>query len=113
MRSRHLYQPSILGAGPAFGSLHVENGLSLLPVAVKHVDERLRQKILLFDWWIQNEDRILGETGGHLSVIDHNNAFDSNFNKSSFFRDLVFREERMNRHKGRSYTFCITLRRNP
>lgn len=94
-----------LRAGPAFGSLHVANGSSLLPVAVKGVEEELRWKILLFDWWIQNEDRILGESGGNvnllwnpdgnrLTVIDHNNAFDNTFDEAAFFQNHVFRAER-------------------
>ncbi len=94
-----------LQAGPAFGSLHVENGVSLPPVAVNSVPEHLRQKILLFDWWIQNEDRILSELGGNvnllwnpdgnrLTVIDHNNAFDQDFDESKFFQNHVFQTER-------------------
>ena len=59
----------VLRAGPAFGSLHVANGASLLPVAVKSVEEELRWKILLFDWWIQNEDRILGDSGGNVNLL--------------------------------------------
>ena len=94
-----------LHAGPAFGSLHVENGVSLPPVAVHSVPEPLRQKILLFDWWIQNEDRILSELGGNvnllwnpngrrLTIIDHNNAFDNDFDESEFFQNHVFQAER-------------------
>ena len=93
-----------LRAGPAFGSRKVDS-FSLPPVAVKAVPEELRWKILLFDWWIQNEDRILGDMGGNvnllwssdgnqLTVIDHNNAFDKNFAESAFFESHVFRAER-------------------
>jgi hypothetical protein len=94
-----------LKAGPAFGSKHVHNTVSLPPVAIQHVPTVLRQKILLFDWWIQNEDRILGELGGNVNllwnaqgrqvtVIDHNNAFDPTFDEENFFQDHVFRAER-------------------
>ncbi|HPS08449.1 MAG TPA: hypothetical protein PLG22_13000 [Kiritimatiellia bacterium] len=93
-----------LRAGPAFGSQKVDAS-SLPPVAVKSVPEELRWKLLLFDWWIQNEDRILGEMGGNvnllwspegrlLTVIDHNNAFDAGFNEAAFFEGHVFRAER-------------------
>lgn len=93
-----------LRAGPAFGSLYVDS-FSLPPVAVKAVPEKLRWKLLLFDWWIQNEDRILGEKGGNvnllwssdgdqLTVIDHNNAFDKDFDEAAFFENHVFRAER-------------------
>jgi hypothetical protein len=94
-----------LRAGPAFGSRHVPDSASLLPVAVGRVPEEVRWRILLFDWWIQNGDRILGELGGNvnllwnpdgerLSVIDHNNAFDRDFDETAFFHDHVFRAER-------------------
>lgn len=93
-----------LRAGPAFGSRKVDS-FSLPPVAVKAVPEELRWKILLFDWWIKNEDRILGEFGGNvnllwssevnqLTVIDHNNAFDKDFDEAAFFENHVFRAER-------------------
>ncbi len=93
-----------LRAGPAFGSQHVADGASLLPVAVGKVPETLRWQILLFDWWIQNEDRVLGELGGNvnllwnpdgneLTIIDHNNAFDRDFCETRFFDNHVFRDE--------------------
>ncbi len=94
-----------LSADPAFGSLHVDDAVSLPPVEVAAVPEELRRKILLFDWWVQNEDRILGETGGNVNllwnpankqvtVIDHNNAFDRTFDEAAIFQNHVFREER-------------------
>ena len=94
-----------LSEGPAFGSLHVDDAVSLPPVEVSSVPEESRQGILLFDWWVQNEDRILGETGGNVNllwnpadkqvtVIDHNNAFDRTFDEAVFFQNHVFREER-------------------
>ena len=39
-----------LGAGAAFGSLHVDGAASLLPVEISAVPEALRWKILMFDW---------------------------------------------------------------
>lgn len=94
-----------LRAGPAFGSLHVDDAVSLPPVAIGKIPEELRRKILLFDWWIKNEDRTLGEVGGNvnllwnpedrqITVIDHNIAFDNEFNESNFFKNHVFRHER-------------------
>lgn len=94
-----------LRAGPAFGSLHVDDAVSLPPVAAGKIPEELRRKILLFDWWIQNEDRTLGEAGGNvnllwnaednqLTVIDHNIAFDNEFDESKFFKNHVFCKER-------------------
>lgn len=94
-----------LSEGEAFGSLHVNGACSLLPVEISSVPKELRWKILLFDWWIQNEDRILGERGGNvnllwrsagnfLTVIDHNNAFDRDFDEDSFFKYHVFHADR-------------------
>ncbi|WP_372807822.1 HipA family kinase [Pontiella sp.] len=94
-----------LSAGPAFGSLYVDDASSLLPVEVSSVPQELRWQILLFDWWVQNEDRTLGEKGGNvnllwnpvgraLTIIDHNNAFDPEFNDVAFFEHHVFREKR-------------------
>ena len=93
-----------LSPGIGFGSQKV-GASSLLPVTVQHVPQELRWKILLFDWWIQNEDRILGEMGGNVNllwnaegkqlvVIDHNNAFDLTFNDEAFFAGHVFGSER-------------------
>ncbi|MDR2849077.1 MAG: hypothetical protein LBW77_00800, partial [Verrucomicrobiota bacterium] len=95
----------VLTAGPAFGSQLVEDTVSLLPVMIQHVPEEVRQKILIFDWWIQNADRILGDLGGNVNllwtpargqviVIDHNNAFASDFDETVFFENHVFRDER-------------------
>jgi hypothetical protein len=94
-----------LSEGAAFGSLHVDGASSLLPVEVSSIADELRWKILLFDWWIKNEDRTLGERGGNvnllwrpaeqgLTVIDHNNAFDKEFDETYFFQNHVFQKER-------------------
>lgn len=94
-----------LSAGPAFGSLHVDDTVSLPPVEVRSIPEELRWNILLFDWWVQNEDRILGDSGGNVNllwspagkqvtVIDHNNAFDNDFDEKKFFQNHVFGESR-------------------
>lgn len=69
--------------------------LKLIPVD-------LRRDVLFFDWWIRNADRTLTEAGGNpnllwkasetgtLALIDHNLAFDSEFNESQFLRLHVF-----------------------
>ncbi len=57
--------------------------------------------MLLFDWWVHNEDRHLTLRGGNpnllwdmqlgqLVVIDHNQAFDRDFNASRFLDSHVF-----------------------
>lgn len=67
--------------------------------------QQLRRDILLFDWWVHNADRNLTELGGNpnllwsdavpktLNVIDHNLAFDADFDPAEFLRLHVFSEE--------------------
>lgn len=106
-----------LRGGLAFASNAVENASDFSLSNINSTPIDLRRRILLFDWWIKNEDRCLGDGGGNvnlildargdLSVIDHNLAFDRAFNVDafmsghvfrdcrSFFRDLVVRQEHM------------------
>lgn len=55
----------------------------------------------MFDWWVHNSDRTLNERGGNpnllwdqatenLVVIDHNTAFESIFDRVSFFQSHIF-----------------------
>ena len=67
----------------------------------KFLDDDLCQKIILFDWFIKNEDRTSGNpnllwdfTARKLTVIDHNNAFDIMFDVKEFCREHVFREDK-------------------
>ncbi|MDX9944074.1 MAG: hypothetical protein RBS35_04675, partial [Azonexus sp.] len=57
--------------------------------------------MLVFDWWLHNEDRYLTELGGNpnllwdiqaeqLAVIDHNQAFDPDFDTAHFLASHVF-----------------------
>ena len=93
-----------LGAGVAFGSEHVEGADDLTYSEIGDVPEDVRRKTLVFDWWVQNEDRILGENGGNVNVlrvatsqsvfvIDHNLAFDATFDAARWRSDHVFRTE--------------------
>lgn len=89
-----------LGAGPAFGSL--ERQVTELTVsAVEQVPQDLQQDVLIFDWWVRNADRCLGEHGGNpnllwdpgsreLVVIDHNQAFDFSADREDFYNYHVF-----------------------
>lgn len=58
----------------------------------------------MFDWWAHNADRTLTEKGGNpnllwdqdhsqLAVIDHNQAFDPNFDPHSFPELHVFHKD--------------------
>ena len=97
---------SDLGAGPAFGSLRQEV-MELTASAVWGVPASLQQDVLAFDWWIRNGDRCLTEKGGNpnlfwepdsneLVVIDHNQAFDPEFDINNFFENHVFIMQRRN-----------------
>jgi hypothetical protein len=55
----------------------------------------------VFDWWVMNEDRYLGPSGGNvnllwtesdsgLHLIDHNLAFDPGFDEAQFLTGHVF-----------------------
>ena len=71
-----------LGEGFAWGIREVE-GVSLYTETIrKYISDDLAGKILLFDWFIKNEDRSLGNPNllwniisKELSIIDHNLAF--------------------------------------
>jgi hypothetical protein len=90
-----------LGAGLAFGSRvfqHVQE------VTVSHldlIDPATQRDVLLFDWWIHNQDRLLTGLGGNVNllwdqpasalvVIDHNLAFDPDFDAATFRQMHVF-----------------------
>ena len=89
-----------LGAGLAFGSL--ERQVTELSYSViDQVPIDLQQDVLIFDWWVKNADRCLGEYGGNpnlfwdpgeqtLVVIDHNQAFDLTAKRSDFSENHVF-----------------------
>ncbi|MDT8281969.1 MAG: hypothetical protein RQ982_04065 [Gammaproteobacteria bacterium] len=91
---------SELGMGPAFASLK-QTIMELNFAAIDMVPDDLQRRVLAFDWWIQNWDRMLSETGGNpnlfwepederLVIIDHNQAFDSEFSLDYFFKYHVF-----------------------
>lgn len=91
---------SDLGAGPSFGSRE-QQVAELSFSGIEQVPQHLQQDVLMFDWWVKNMDRSLGENGGNpnlfwepanekLVVIDHNQAFDFSSQRTSFFDDHVF-----------------------
>lgn len=94
---------SDLSGGPAFASLQVENASDLMWANLNALPVDLRRKVLLFDWWILNGDRGLGEIGGNVNlilnpkgelvVIDHNVAFDTNLSLDEFRTYHVFRDQ--------------------
>jgi hypothetical protein len=106
-----------LGGGVAFASKAVNNASDFSISNIDRTPLDLRRRVLLFDFWVRNGDRCLGDWGGNvnlildasgdLSVIDHNMAFDRQFSAfdfmethvfrecGAFFRDLVVRQEHM------------------
>lgn len=92
-----------LGVGPAFGS-QKQQIMELNYAGIIHVPRELQRAVLAFDWWVHNEDRQLTETGGNpnlfwepehekLVVIDHNQAFDSDFSIEKFKEFHVFSDQ--------------------
>ena len=93
-----------LGAGTGFASQLIQNTDELTYLYIGQIDEALRAKILLFDWWTANGDRTLTEHGGNPNilwvhhdhkpyVIDHNLAFD-NTALADFWSQHIFLESR-------------------
>lgn len=81
-----------LGYGPAFASEHVEGASELIAKLLDSVPIELKRELLLFDYWVQNEDRTIGNPNllwlpeaERLIVIDHNLAFDESFDEKKFF----------------------------
>lgn len=92
---------SDLGSGPAFGSRRVAHTQEFATPYLRHVSVQLQRDVLMFDWWVRNEDRTLTPLSGNpnllwnttahrLVVIDHNNAFDRDFNAVAFSQAHVF-----------------------
>lgn len=92
-----------LGVGPAFGSLALHRVQEISLAHLQDVDVQTQKDVLVFDWWVRNEDRTLTGHGGNpnllwdqdrksLVVIDHNQAFDRAFNIQHFLELHVFSE---------------------
>jgi hypothetical protein len=86
-----------VGSLPSFGSRqHPTSSWLELAMAGK-VNQRLQRDVLVFDWWVRNADRSLGNPNllwdpqpEALVVIDHNLAFDAEFNPAAFAANHVF-----------------------
>lgn len=90
-----------LGSGWAFGSKLVAGAQELTVGGLDLVDATTQMDVFMFDWWVRNEDRYLGEQAGNpnllwdtmkqqLVVIDHNLAFDPHFDRVRFLSDHAF-----------------------
>lgn len=92
-----------LGAGPAFGSMFLEDLTELTAPTSRLVPAETRRWVLLFDWWVRNGDRTLtefggnpnmfwGSIGGGLLVLDFNLSFDNYLVYSDFWKTHAFRD---------------------
>jgi hypothetical protein len=90
-----------LGAGLAFGSKALRHVQEFAMSHMNQVDVQLRKDVVAFDWWVHNADRTLTEKGGNpnllwdqqhskLAVIDHNQAFETDFDPLRFVDLHVF-----------------------
>lgn len=103
-----------LCGGPAFASLQIENASELMWAGVSKIPVELQRKVILFDWWLLNGDRVLGDNGfgnvnllmdprGQLVVIDHNSAFDPTVTIEELRENHVFRSQ-LGLHEGNLLT---------
>lgn len=58
-----------LGVGLAFGSARVEGAQEVTWEAIREVSPDEKARILLLDWWVQNEDRTLSACGGNPNLL--------------------------------------------
>lgn len=110
-----------LSLSTSFGSSWIENSIELLGSQIAKIPDGLRAKVLLFDWWICNPDRIWTGTGGNpnllwvtpneqLAVIDHNMAFDTG-EMTGFWDHHIFRADRTTWNKSFRETANEELKR--
>lgn len=93
-----------IGPGLAFGSVGVPGVVEVSWSTRSKIPQHIRQRILVFDWWVRNADRTLTELGGNpnllwdagperVVVIDHNQAFDDDFAPEDFLATHIFASE--------------------
>ena len=93
-----------LAAGMAFGSRIAEHTREFEPSLLARCAPAFRRDLVAFDWWVRNADRTLGVLSGNPNllwnaetqapvVIDHNMAFDRDFDGPLFLQTHVFRAD--------------------
>lgn len=86
-----------LGTGLVFASRLIDDAEELTISSLSRVPEAQQRWVLLFDWWVRNEDRTLTEWGGNpnlvwsastggLRVFDFNLAFDETLDEARFWQ---------------------------
>lgn len=86
-----------IGSGAAFGSQSVLNVNILEERNIRNIDLETQKRICAFDWLICNMDRSTGNPNllydtysNTITAIDHNLAFDSEFNSLRFLDTHIF-----------------------
>ena len=93
-----------LVAGLAFGSRVALHAREFEPALISKCSPSFRRDLVAFDWWVHNADRTLGDYSGNPNllwdtdqalpvVIDHNMAFDRNFEAGKFMETHVFQAD--------------------
>jgi hypothetical protein len=91
-----------LGTGYAVGSRQILAASELRHDEIPLVPANIQQSVLLFDFWVQNEDRTLSDLGGNpnllwnkattsLHAIDYNLILPNAFDVTEFWQTHVFR----------------------
>ena len=99
---------SELRGGLVFASKQVPSATELKFETTHSIDKLTKLSVLIFNLWVENEDRTLSDLGGNpnllwktddskLHVIDHNLIFDGEFNLGNFWATHVFRSEMSNK----------------
>jgi len=93
-----------LVAGLAFGSRVALHTREFEPALLSKCSPEFRRDLVAFDWWVHNADRTLGDYSGNPNllwdteralpvVIDHNMAFDLNFEADKFLETHIFQTD--------------------
>lgn len=86
-----------IGSLPAFGSQQHRHVAWLEPAMVGQVPAEVQRDVLVFDWWVQNTDRLVKNSNllwdadeESLVVIDHNLALLPGFDPVEFLQHHIF-----------------------
>ena len=89
-----------IGSLPAFGSRVNPRAAWLELAMVRGVPEAVQRDVLVFDWWVRNTDRLIGNTNllwdadlASLVIIDHNLALRPEFDPREFLVHHVFAKQ--------------------
>lgn len=89
-----------IGSLPAFGSCEQVQVTWLEPGMCHLVPPELQRQVVTFDWWVRNADRLCSNTNllwniehQSLVMIDHNLAFDRQFDAVEFSTQHVFADQ--------------------